>query len=286
MRKRFLVTGSTGKIGSYIDEKLSEDGMKSIAFNRNEKLSHLDFRSFDFVIHAAAKAHIGKCEEDKKYGNKGDAWLSNVVYTKKLVNYCKKHDKHIIFLSTECIFDGKKQDGYIETDKPNPLSWYGQTKLEAEKIVLEYAKGTILRGTMAYGGNPAHFDIVKALADKLILGHSVKTVVDQNISFTYIEDIYNSIVSIADKGLVGIYHISGPSVVTVHDVGKIIANKLEVNINLVQKSSLKEYFGIKNSKLRPVNSILLSDKLISQTGVKLTPVEKGVEKSLKSWGYL
>src|SRR3990167_7390806 len=63
----------------------------------------------DVIIHLAAITHIDRCEKDKKNGKNGEVWKVNVEGTAEIAKYCAKHKIQLIFLSTECVFDGKQK---------------------------------------------------------------------------------------------------------------------------------------------------------------------------------
>jgi dTDP-4-dehydrorhamnose reductase len=80
-------------------------------------------------VHAAALTDVDKCEVDKDL-----AWKINVNGTENIAESCKKRHAFLIYLSTDYVFNGEK-GAYKETDKPDPVSNYGLTKLAAEERV-------------------------------------------------------------------------------------------------------------------------------------------------------
>ncbi len=141
MKHKYIVTGATGKIGSALTARLGDGnyiGISRHETGRNllridlsnwDGKSERDLSGFDTVIHLAAKTHIDACEKDRPLGRNGEAWKDNVDATRKIVEFCRLGKKKLIFLSTECVFDGKKEK-YYEKDNPNPINWYGATKLD------------------------------------------------------------------------------------------------------------------------------------------------------------
>ena len=101
----------------------------------------------DIVINCAAMANVDLCEEEKEL-----CWKINVGGVKNLVDACKRHSTHLTHISTDYIFDGKKESGiYNEDDDPNPQGYYAKSKLEGESNVLKnFPLATILRPSVVY----------------------------------------------------------------------------------------------------------------------------------------
>jgi dTDP-4-dehydrorhamnose reductase len=292
MTHKYIITGATGKVGTFLIGKLKgEDyiGISRTGLGKNivrldltmpGSLKQTRFNDFDTVIHLAAKAHIDNCEEDRLLGKEGQTWTDNVVATQNVVDFCKKTNKKLIFLSTECVFDGVKES-YSEDDIPNPINWYGETKLAAEKIVAGYPNSLILRTVMAYDSRPQHHDIVANFASKLSSGSEIKAATDQKVSFTYTGDIVDAILTAAEKNLSGLYHFAGSDILSVYDLAIRIANMLKINAENVIPTDMSQILGEKRAKLRLNNSILKSSKFIKETGFKPVSIQEGLKKSLK-----
>ena len=103
-----------------------------------------EFRA-DVIVHGAAMTHVDECEKHKEL-----AYRLNVVGTQNIVDAAKEINAHLIFISTDFIFDG--QDGpYDENGVPNPISYYGETKLQAERIVQTVDTWSIIRTALVIG---------------------------------------------------------------------------------------------------------------------------------------
>src|SRR5581483_4501157 len=141
---KILATGLNGLLGSRIQELLQNKyTFENISLQTGVDIVNYDqifsiFKSTDaqLVLHLAAKTNVDACEEDKKEGTLGQAWKVNVEGTRNIAKACSYFNKRLIHISTAFVFDGTKEY-YLEDDKRNAVNWYGQTKLEAEKIVEE-----------------------------------------------------------------------------------------------------------------------------------------------------
>jgi dTDP-4-dehydrorhamnose reductase len=292
MKHKYIVTGATGKIGSAFVDKIGEGNYIGISrhwarknllkvdlSNWNGQLDG-NFSDFDTVVHLAAKAHIDDCEEDRPLGKRGETWKDNVDATKNVVEFCRNTKKKLIFLSTECVFDGKKLK-YTEKDQLCPINWYGVTKLESENIVASLPGALILRTVMAYDGRFAHKDIVRNFVSKLEKGKKVFAAIDQTVSFTYTRDIINAIVMSSVKDLKGIYHFAGRDAISVYQLVIEIGKLIGANSNLIIPATMKEILGKKRAALRLKNSVLDSSKFSEDTGLMSVGIIDGLRESLK-----
>ena len=287
-KTKILVTGLNGFIGSRFKD-LYKDKFDLIGFSHQGNNSILD-RKYTYklisdsdtnvVLHLAAKTHIDRCEKDRPLGKTGESWLVNVKGTENIANACFKFKKRLLFLSSECVFDGKKS-WYRETDKPIPINWYGITKLNAEKKVKESrSQFCILRSTLAFG-HPAFypFDLFHYFADKLSKKIIVKAVADQSLSLTFIDDIVKVIAVLIDKKAKGIFHFAGGRSLSPYQFACLVGKKLNAS-HLVEPQSLDEYFGEK-AKLRLKNATLSSLKLKNKYNIKPSNITVGLEQSFK-----
>ena len=143
---KILITGVNGLLGSKLFELLnfsehdiistarSQEGLATTALDiTNEKQIHqvLETHKPDVLINTAAIADVDLCEVEKEL-----CWNTNVKAVGYLVDTCKKFNVHLIHISTDYIFDGTSGP-YIESDDPNPISYYGKSKFEGEKVIVE-----------------------------------------------------------------------------------------------------------------------------------------------------
>jgi len=164
MKKRLLVTGASGLLGSKIAKIAREDyeviplyGSKPLNSNalklditeREQVFSLFKKVKLDTVIHTASETNVDKCEIQKDH-----ALRVNVEGTRNVASACSKLGAKLIYISTDYVFDGEKGN-YTEQDKPNPINYYGVTKLEGEKQVTQNCqKYFILRASVLYGWHP------------------------------------------------------------------------------------------------------------------------------------
>jgi len=152
VKKKILITGSNGLLGQKLVKQLvNSDEFEFLATssgtNRIEKFKNIPYQSLDItnqeeinavfesykpdiVINTEAMTNVDTCEGDRE-----NCWDLNVNAVKYLFEASKKVKAHFIHLSTDFIFDGENGP-YKEDDTPNPLSYYGESKWAAEKILI------------------------------------------------------------------------------------------------------------------------------------------------------
>ncbi|HMC97699.1 MAG TPA: sugar nucleotide-binding protein, partial [Flavobacteriales bacterium] len=162
-----------------------------------------------------------------------------------LVDAAKRQGSHFIFLSTDFIFDGENGP-YREEDAPQPLSIYGQSKLDAENVVINAGlkKWAIARTIIVYGvaGGLSRSNVVLWAKAALEKGQPIKVVNDQWRMPTLAEDLADGCIRIAKRGATGIYHLSGPDGMSI--------------LELVQR--VGQFFRLDTGVITPVSSESLS----------------------------
>lgn len=255
---RILITGSNGLLGQKLVAALRNDPeVELIATGRGADRTPDPlgdrYRSMDItvkaevdavfdsvgpevVIHGAAMTNVDTCELDP-----AACEFQNVTATRYLVDAAKRHGAHFIFLSTDFIFDGKAGP-YKEDDAPAPLSVYGRSKVEGERIVREsgLARWAIARTIIVYGHAPglSRSNVVVWAKEALERGLPIKVVDDQWRMPTLAEDLADGCIRIAKRGATGIYHLCGPDGMTI--------------LELVMR--VGRYFGLDTSVVTPVKS--------------------------------
>jgi dTDP-4-dehydrorhamnose reductase len=161
MKKKLLVTGANGLLGNRIvalaknrytvipthrTKPLISNSLKLDITNAAEASNLFGKLKPDAVVHTASETNVDRCETEREH-----AWKVNVEGTGNVAEACKKVHAKLVYISTDYVFDGEK-GLYDEEDEPNPVNYYGLTKLEGEKQVTEQCKNyAILRASVLYG---------------------------------------------------------------------------------------------------------------------------------------
>lgn len=286
---KILGTGLTGLVGSRITELLKDKyQFENLSFSEGlditkkeqvfEKIKNSDA---SIILHLAAKTDVDECERDKIFGANGEVWKVNVLGTKNIVDACIKSGKKLIHVSTDFVFDGINcpEDGYDEKDSANPISWYGKTKYEAEKIVEQAAiPRIIIRLAYPYRANFKKKDFVRLIYARLKNNEPVKAVVDTILTPTFIDDVAYALDILINKNAEGIYHAAGSQFVSPYQAAILVAKVFKLNQELITKISYEEYF--RDRAKRPFKAALKNDK-IKKLGVAMRTFEEGLQEIKK-----
>lgn len=254
--KKIIITGSNGLLGQNLLSLLLEEKeiYQVIGFSRGGNRSGRDDFAYhdvditdakklrtlvlgirpDVIINTAAMTNVDACEADKE-----NCYLLNVEAVQQLTTLCSAIDTHLIHLSTDFIFDGKNGP-YAEEDAPNPLSYYGLTKLQSEEILtkstIDY---TILRTILVYGivVEMSRSNIVLWVKESLEKGNPITIVDDQYRMPTYVEDLALACKLSIDKKATGVFHISSNQLLSIYEIGQEIATAFDLDKSLIQPIS-------------------------------------------------
>ncbi len=250
--KQILITGANGYIGRQLAEQLWQNGHAIIATSRNGLCNtiKMDFTNEAeiknvllglkpaVVIHCGAKGKPDECERNKEI-----ALLSNASATKWLVQYAVEINASFVYLSTDFVFDGTKA-WLTETDKPNPVNYYGYTKYLGEQAVLAYTNSCIIRTVLVYGKPMGgRENLVTLTQKKLEAGEIFKVVNDQKRTPTFVNDLLNAVEAAVLRKAKGIFHISGNKMFTPYEIACETAKFLKLDNSLlypVSKDTFKE----------------------------------------------
>ncbi|OGW85332.1 MAG: dTDP-4-dehydrorhamnose reductase [Omnitrophica bacterium RIFCSPLOWO2_01_FULL_45_10] len=278
-RYKVLITGSNGMLGTDLWQELNGDyeilgldisgsrvkGQGSrvnvVDITDKDKIRSLIYKiKPDIVLHTAAWTDVDGCEL-----NREKAYEINYGGTENIARACKDADADLIYISTDFVFDGKKKSPYKETDLPNPLNVYAQTKLKGEEAVKNLVKKYfILRTSWLYGSNGKNFvDTILQIAEKKKV---LKVVDDQIGSPTYAKDLAKAIHLLLDKAFVrsaergvrsyGVYHVTNDGSVSWYEYAKEIL-KLSGSKTKVIPISSEE---LNRPAKRPAMSVLDNSK--------------------------
>jgi len=258
---KVIVTGSNGLLGQSLLNILSEEKEKYEVYgfsrginrsgredfkyvsiditnkeNLNKSIKHIQP---DFIINTAAMTQVDDCENNKEACD-----LLNVDVVKWLSEIAKEINAHVIHISTDFIFDGVKGN-YKETDTPNPISYYGLSKLKSEQVLTSSnINFTILRTILVYGKvfDMSRSNIVLWVKQMLEEEKEITIVDDQYRTPTYVLDLAMACKISMDKKATGVFNISSSKLMSVFEITQEIA----------------EVFNLDKSLLKPISTSTLN----------------------------
>ena len=223
----------------------------------------------DVIVHTAAVTDVDLCEKER-----GLAWQVNVGTVENLSYAAKLTGAKIIHLSTDYVFDGKSGP-YNELDRPNPISYYGRTKLASENLLLTSGvQNAIIRTMVLYGlGLNVKSNFALWLYNNLKDGKPLRVVDDQFGNPTLADDLAYAILKIIELERTGVYHIAGSDMISRYDFALALARVFNFNKKLI--TPVKSSAFIQPAP-RPLKSGLIILKAQTELDVKMSGVEHGL----------
>ena len=293
---KILITGAGGMLGSDLASCLSAK-YEVVGIGRHPAvhlqipvqvgdLSQIDVASKlirsnrpEIILHAAAMTDVDRCETERT-----EALRQNFMVTRIVTELANSLKALIVYFSTDYVFDGTKKDPYVETDAPHPLSVYGETKFLGERYVqLRGRQFLILRTSWTFGkhGNNFPKKILNQTAEK----KPMQVVSDQFGSPTYTADLAKAVVQILEKwprvekkATNQIYHVANGGRVSRFEFARTILKKKNYPVDLVTPITSEQ--GIRPAR-RPQNSVLSTEKIKEQFGIRLRSWEEGLNAYLQ-----
>jgi dTDP-4-dehydrorhamnose reductase len=289
---KILVTGSNGLLGQKLTALLEQDNsIHLIATARGKSAVPIlkgEFHSLDIteaeavnqllstakpdvVINTAAMTNVDLCETEHEA-----CWKANVTAVENLVHACTANRVHLIHVSTDFIFDGIRGP-LDEQEKPDPVNYYGESKLAAEKLVqkssLDWA---ILRTVLVYGitADMSRSNIVLWVKNSLEQGKMIQVVNDQWRTPTLAEDLAMGCYLAAVKKAKGIYHISGKDFLSPYDIAVQTADFFKLDKSLIKATDSSQF---KQTARRPLTTGFVIDKARKELGYEPHSFKEGIQ---------
>ena len=231
--QKILITGTNGLLGQKLVQLLIQQGDYEViatarGTNRLPRAEGYAYHSLDvtdrtavhrlvqelrpdYIVHTAAMTNVDQCESDREA-----CWQLNVDAVQYLIEACQATGAFLLHLSTDFIFDGAAGP-YDEEATPNPLSYYGESKLAAEQLLLASAiPWAIARTVLVYGiaHDMSRSNIILWVKKSLEEGKTIKVVDDQWRTPTLAEDLATGCYLIVKHRAGGIFNISGKDLLT------------------------------------------------------------------------
>lgn len=281
---KILITGANGQLGSEICRVSTHENYGAYLGNYEDiegtqftKLDITDRDKFleiakkirpDWIIHCAAMTNVDLCEVQR------DAALAvNVDGTRNAIDASKAVGTDILYVSTDFIFDGKK-GYYKEDDVPNPLNFYGDTKLAGERLVGELDKHLIIRPSVIYSKRKGNFF---SWALESLKNGEARVVTDQINSPTLNTELAECILELVCKGVNGVYNTVGDERISRYDFVKRVANVFNFDDSRIIPIRTNQ---LNQKAVRPADSSLDTTK-IKGLGIKFSNVENALKKIKK-----
>jgi dTDP-4-dehydrorhamnose reductase len=299
-RETILITGAHGFLGQHVLRTfLDETNVDLIVTARDEKLEFEDVAQEpriiayqkldvsdrlavketigsykpDVIVHCAALVDVDKCEIEREL-----AWRTNVRSVEYLIEAARKTDARIVHVSSDYVFDGLKTP-YSETASPNPLNYYGRTKLASENALRSSGVNhCIIRGALFYGieihEKPSFaMNVVKSLRKN----NNFIAFDDLYASPTLVDDVAFGIIRAVEYRKSGIYHIAGPEMISRFE----FANRIALTFHLNPSMVLADHYSTEGRAERPRQSSFVTLKAQTELGLRITGIDEGLQVMLR-----
>ena len=262
---KVLVTGVNGQLGYDVMKVLKRENFECFGTDKEEmditKMSSVEKIIYnykpDIVVHCAAYTAVDKAEEEHNVCR-----AINSLGTENIAKACEVIDAKMVYISTDYVFDGQGEKPFKSNDQPEPINFYGLTKLEGEKSVMKYVKKHfIIRVSWVFGVNGNNF--VKTMLNLGRQKDELSIVADQIGSPTYTPDISEVILKMIMTEEYGVYHLTNKGYCSWMEFAKEIFNKAGINCNIVPVPTTSYITPAK----RPLNSRMYTEDTFAKFSI-------------------
>lgn len=244
--------------------------------NRGDIMQLFETYKPNAVIHSAAEAQPDACELDHTMAD-----LVNTTATQWLLEAAAQYRSFFTYMSTDFVFSGAGGP-YVEEDDPDPVNYYGLTKLRAEQAVQQYPFGwAIVRTVLVYGNtlSGTRTNIISWVLGELQKGKPIRVVGDQLRTPTYAGDLAAAVLQITMEKRTGIWHISGKDALTPHDIALLVAGRMQLDATLITKVDASVF---SQPATRPLKTPFDISKAVRELGYSPVYFMHGLELTINN----
>ena len=259
-----VVTGAAGQLGTAFQTILPDDCVflsraDLDLTNRDSMAPTIAAIKPTAVINCAAYTDVDRAETDEETAN-----VVNGYAVGELAGVCRDIGARFVTFSTDYVFDGTKDGGYVESDAPSPINAYGRSKLLGERLTSEInPDALVVRTSWLLSGT--HPNFVRTML-RLLAEGEVSVVNDQFGRPTLVDDLAPAVLEAMGLGLVGILHLANEGVTTWFGLAREVAGIAGVDTSRVRPCATPDY---PTPAVRPANSVLETERFNSSG---LTPM--------------
>ncbi len=283
---KIILIGKNGQLGNELAIEIEKRGFELHAYGREElditdstKIkSEIEKVRPDAVINTSAFHVVPQCEDEPE-----QAFLVNAIALKPIAQFCDERNIKFVTFSTDYVFDGTKGSPCEESDMPNPLQIYGQSKLAGEYMVLNYSSiSIVIRTCGVYGGKEGSrskkgnfvLSILKQAENEKVIEVSSEQIVNP----TYAVDLAKATLELLSlKDIRGIYHLANEGYCSWAEFAQEII-KIK---NLPTKIIPVDKKGMAGSLKRPLFSALKNTRA-KKLGIKLPSWQDGLRRYIST----
>jgi len=277
---RIAITGSKGQLGTALFRTLREHELLGI------DLPEYDITDFDaltatlarfhpeLIIHTAAMTDVDGCEREPE-----KAYRINVLGTRNVAVAAQQNQAAMVYISTDYVFDGTKEELYWEYDDPRPLSVYGRTKWIGEQLTRELVpRHYVVRIAWLYGDGPRNFvrTVLRLAQERKVL----QMVTDEVSSPTYARDVAWALERLVQRPAYGIYHLPNAGTCSRYEWAREILRLagLEDKVELIPTENYQRL-------ARVPKHACLRNFCAAELGIVMRPWQEALEEYFEEMGH-
>jgi dTDP-4-dehydrorhamnose reductase len=284
---RIVIVGSGGRLGAALVREYRKNfdvtGFNHAQLdlaNLDQVRAKLNATEFDILVNTAAFTNVDLCEKERE-----QAFKINAEAPQALAEVCRDKSAKLIHFSTDYVFDGEKREPYSEDDEAHPISVYGKSKREGEKLVLQTQnRHLVVRVSWVFGPDRPSFidDMIK----RARASEHVDAVSDKFSTPTYTRDIAAMLTRFFDLDVGGILHFANEGECSWQeyaqhaiDCGREFGLTLKAQtVGTLKLSDMKNWVA-----RRPVYTVLSTEKYRGLTGTSPRPWRDAVAEYVRDY---
>ena len=291
---RVLITGANGLLGQALVRRMSQIREYDVLATARDESPRVEVGSFGYapldvtqpeevarifkdfapnvVVNCAAMSDVATCDE-----HRNEAWAVNARAVKRLAKHCQTTRARLVQVSSDFVFNGKRGP-YDEEARPDPINYYGRTKLAGENAVREAGRSNwaVVRTVLLYGTGHdlSRSNVVLWIIDQLSKGEPLHIVDDQYRTPTHVDDLATGIERLVHSEETGIYHVSGPDLVSIYELACTVAEVFGYDDSLIEPVA-SDYF--EEDVERPPRTGFIIDKAEADLNYEPRSLETGLK---------
>jgi dTDP-4-dehydrorhamnose reductase len=289
--EKILILGSNGRIGTKLIDYSLKKGYYPVGIDFavepvNKEIGEFDYFSVDLQqVHPLVSAILGAspdimiftagindvdfCEQENEM-----AYAINVETVSTIVKIASQIGTKVVFISCSQVFSGEKNSPYTEDDVPEPINFYGKSKLEAEKLIATLDDFLIIRTSYPFYSPFVKKGVFRDLLSSLENAEEVILPVDNKISPVSVDFVAEAVMLLLEKREKGIFNISSKDALSEYQFAKLVAEVFEYPAELIKGMPLSE---MKHLARRPKNTALSFSKLTDAVNLSIPHIEDSLK---------
>jgi dTDP-4-dehydrorhamnose reductase len=220
------------------------------------------------VIHCAALVNVDACEHDEQ-----GAYALHVETTATIVETIAAWGGRLIYISTDCVFDGLRDTPYSEQDEVNPGSVYAKTKWAGEQMTLNYPKGLVLRTNIIGWSRAERCSFAEWVLKGLVEKTRLTMFTDVHFTPIYMMHVAEILSQLIEQDLNGLFHLGGSTALSKFDFAMKLAQAFDLSADNIVPIRLED---AKLVAKRPKNMMMTSQALADVMACAIPTIDQGI----------